>query len=82
MSGMVVNCTHSFSSHMSGSVVGLKGAPVSGRVRVGEEIVLACPDGWTVVGNLTSECRPNGTYAHILGVCSYLTCPEIVPRKG
>ena len=26
MSGMIVNCTHSFSSHMSGSVVGLKGA--------------------------------------------------------
>ncbi|KAL5266169.1 hypothetical protein ACHWQZ_G006725 [Mnemiopsis leidyi] len=54
----------------------------SGKVRVGEEIVLACLDGWTVVGNLTAECRPNGTYSHTLGVCAFLTCPEIVPRKG
>ena len=54
----------------------------SGRVRVGEEIVLACPDGWIVVGNLTSECRPNGTYTHVLGVCAFVTCPEIIPRKG
>lgn len=55
---------------------------LTGKVRLGEEVVLNCPDGWTVVGNQTSECRPNGTYAHILGVCAKLTCPEIVAFKG
>ena len=54
----------------------------SGQIRVGEEIRLNCEEGYLIVGNQTSECMPNGTYSHILGVCANVTCPAIVPHLG